>query len=180
MQEDVKVVLVDEQDEEIGVMGKLQAHVEGRLHRAVSVFLFNEHQQMLLQQRAPSKYHSGGLWSNTCCSHPYPGEKVLDAAQRRLREEMGISCELRKVLDFIYKVSLDQGLTEHEFDHVFVGQFNGEPQLNLEEASNWKWIGIEELERSIEESPESYTTWFKIIFKQVISTFRTNPILCAK
>ena len=121
---------------------------------------------MLLQQRAFSKYHSGGLWSNTCCSHPRQNESVLDAAHRRLYEEMGIQCELEKVFDFIYKVGLDNGLTEHEFDHVLVGRFNGEPVLNPDEAVSWKWIDVEALVKDIAENPQCYTAWFKIALSQ--------------
>lgn len=157
------VVLVDECDNEIGVEGKLSAHLTGKLHRAISVFIFNDAGQMLLQQRAFSKYHSGGLWSNACCSHPRPGESNLDAAERRLFEEMGIRCELNKVLDFIYKVDLDNDLIEHEFDHVFIGVFNGEPALNLEEAFSWKWMDAGALREDVMLNPGVYTAWFKII-----------------
>ncbi|MBS0604059.1 MAG: isopentenyl-diphosphate Delta-isomerase [Verrucomicrobia bacterium] len=170
MAEEERVVLVDEFDNEIGQSGKLQAHIEGKLHRAISVFLFNDKGQMLLQQRALSKYHSGGLWTNTCCSHPRPGESNLDAAERRLGEEMGIRCKLEKVFDFTYKAYLDKNLTEYEFDHVFFGKFNDEPQLNPDEASDWKWIGLEDLERDVAIHPERYTAWFKIILKRVLES----------
>lgn len=160
-----RVVLVDEFDQEIGTAEKLAAHVEGKLHRAISVFLFNDRGQMLLQQRAFSKYHSGGLWSNTCCSHPRPGEIPLDAAQRRLFDEMGVRCELEKILEFTYKADMGENLIEHEFDHVFVGRFNGIPILNPDEACAWKWIDPDELERDVSEHPESYTVWFKIIYR---------------
>ena len=160
------VVLVDEQDNEIGLMGKMAAHREGRLHRAISIFLFNDQGQMLLQQRAFSKYHSGGLWSNTCCSHPRQNESILDAAHRRLFEEMGIRCELKKAFDFIYKVELDKGLTEHEFDHVLVGKYNGEPVLNHDEAASWKWVDVDLLVKDVDINPENYTAWFKIALSQ--------------
>ncbi len=163
-----RVVLVDAFDHEIGTAEKLAAHVEGKLHRAISVFLFNDRGQMLLQQRAFSKYHSGGQWSNTCCSHPRPGELPLDAALRRLSEEMGVRCELEKILEFIYKAYLDKNLIEHEFDHVFIGRFNGTPNLNPDEVCAWKWIDPDELERDVSENPEGYTAWFKIILQKVL------------
>lgn len=166
-----RVVLVDEADNEIGFEGKLNAHLTGKLHRAISVFLFNDEGQVLLQQRAFSKYHSGGLWSNACCSHPRQGESNLESARRRLFEEMGIQCTLNKVLDFIYKVDLDNDLTEHEFDHVFMGVFNGEPKLNPEEAASWKWMDADALKEDVAKNPERYTTWFKIILDRVLSQF---------
>jgi isopentenyl-diphosphate delta-isomerase len=169
MEEQEMVVLVDEEDSEVGTMEKLQAHVEGRLHRALSVFLFNGRGQMLLQRRALSKYHSGGLWTNTCCSHPRPGEDPLDASQRRLGEEMGVESELGKIFDFVYRAHLDKGLVEHEFDHVFVGAFHGEPVLNPAEAMDWRWADAEEIERDVEQHPENYTAWFKMIFKRVFA-----------
>jgi len=170
MTEEEMVVLVDEQDRPIGLQEKLQAHVEGRLHRAISVFLFNDKGEMLLQRRSFSKYHSGGLWTNACCSHPRAGEELQAAATRRLKEEMGIEVSVEKVFDFIYQVSLEKGLTEHEFDHVFVGIFNEEPVLNLDEADDWKWISPEELELDVTKHPENYTAWFKMIFKKVITS----------
>ena len=172
------VVLVDEQDNEIGLMGKMAAHREGRLHRAISIFLFNDQGQMLLQQRAFSKYHSGGLWSNTCCSHPRHNESVLDAAHRRLLEEMGIRCELKNAFDFIYRAALGNGLTEHEFDHVLVGKFNGEPILNPDEAASWKWADVDVLAKDVAENPQKYTAWFKVAFCRVISACRTSLALC--
>lgn len=165
-----RVVLVDREDREIGTMEKMAAHAEGRLHRAISVFLFNEKGEMLLQQRAFSKYHSGGLWTNACCSHPRPSEAPLAAAVRRLKEEMGIASELVKVCDFIYEAKLDKGMTEHEFDHVFVGKFEGEPVLNPEEAADWKWIGIQELNEDIQKNPNAYTVWFKIVLPTLLGS----------
>lgn len=162
-----KVVLVDDFDNEIGTMEKLLAHEKGALHRAVSVFIFNDLGQMLLQQRAVSKYHSGGLWTNTCCSHPRLGELPLEAAHRRLFEEMGMSCHLEKVLDFTYKVVLDKNLTEHEFDHVFFGRSNQHPCLNPAEAIDWKWIDVDVLEKDVAKNPQKYTAWFKIILKKI-------------
>ena len=137
-----KVILVDENDNQVGVMPKLEAHQKGLLHRAFSVFIFNSKYELLLQKRASSKYHSGGLWTNTCCSHPREGEEILDAAKRRLIEEMGIDTSLRKVHDFIYKAELDNDLTEHEFDHVLYGIYNEDPIINKDEADDFKWIDI--------------------------------------
>lgn len=158
-----EIVLVDEMDNPIGVAEKLAAHLEGKLHRAISVFLFNSKGEMLLQKRALGKYHSGGLWTNTCCSHPRPNEGVWEAANRRLYEEMGIHAELKKVFDFTYRAELDRGIIEHEFDHVFVGTFDGNPQLNLEEASDFRWIDMEHLQEEIKATPEQFTFWFKEI-----------------
>jgi isopentenyl-diphosphate Delta-isomerase len=163
------VVLVDEQDNEIGSREKLITHLEGKLHRAVSVFLFNENGQLLLQQRAFSKYHSGGLWSNTCCGHPRPGESPVDAAERRLSEEMGICCELEKLFHFIYRAPLDNQITEYEFDHVFVGHFEGNPDPNPEEAHAWKWVDMDSLLNDIDNHPERYTVWFKIVLQNYLN-----------
>lgn len=157
-----KIILVDKNDREIGSGEKLKAHKEGKLHRAFSIFIFNSKKELMLQQRAKTKYHSGGLWTNTCCSHPGAGEKIESAAHRRLREEMGFDCEMKEIFSFIYKAKLDHGLWEHEFDHVFIGKFDGEPKINSEEADNWKWIDFGELKKDILENPENYTVWFKI------------------
>ncbi len=157
------IVLVDENDVEVGIKEKLATHLEGKMHRAVSVFLLNSERQMLLQQRALSKYHSGGLWTNTCCGHPRPGESPIMAAKRRLFEEMGISCALEKKFNFTYRAELDKNLIEHEFDHVFVGFFENDPIPNPAEASDWKWMGLEEVQENIKKNPELYTAWFKII-----------------
>lgn len=165
------VILVDEQNNEIGIEEKLKAHLSGKLHRAVSVFLFNEDREMLIQQRAFEKYHSGGLWSNTCCSHPRPGEVVLQAAKRRLFEEMGIHCELEEIFQFIYKSALDHQLTEYEFDHVFVGQYAGIPKPNPLEACAYRWISIPELKYDISSHPEKYTFWFKKILQEHLNKF---------
>ncbi len=173
-----RVVLVDREDREIGTAEKMAAHREGKLHRAISVFIFNKEGQMLLQQRAFSKYHSGGLWTNACCSHPRPLETPLEAARRRLQEEMGMSCELVKVCDFIYEAKLDKGMTEHEFDHVFVGRFEGEPVLNPVEAAAWKWIGIDDLKDAIQKNPNAYTIWFKIILSRVLAELPRPAELC--
>ena len=160
-----KVILVDENDNQVGVMPKLEAHQKGLLHRAFSVFIFNSKYELLLQKRASSKYHSGGLWTNTCCSHPREGEEILDAAKRRLIEEMGIDTSLRKVHDFIYKAELDNDLTEHEFDHVLYGIYNEDPIINKDEADDFKWIDMDSLNEDIKTNGNNYTIWFKIAFE---------------
>jgi isopentenyl-diphosphate delta-isomerase len=146
-------------------MPKLEAHEKGILHRAFSIFIFNSRYELLLQKRASSKYHSGGLWTNTCCSHPKEGEDTLDAANRRLDEEMGIKTSLRKVYDFIYKAELDNQLTEHEFDHVFYGVSDNNPILNKDEAEDFKWVDMETLNNDIIKNEDNYTVWFKIAFE---------------
>ena len=153
------VVLVDRHDNEVGRAPKLQAHVDGVLHRAVSVFLFDDAGKVLLQRRALEKYHSGGLWSNTCCGHPRPGESPADAAHRRLREEMGILCALAPVGHFIYRAPLPDGLTEHELDHVFLGRFLGAPAPNPAEVSAWRWMPVADLVADHARRPERYTAW---------------------
>jgi len=158
------VILVDEKDNQVGLMPKLDAHEKGILHRAFSIFIFNSDYKLLLQKRASSKYHSGGLWTNTCCSHPRDGEDTIDAANRRLYEEMGIKTSLRKVFDFIYRAELDNNLIENEFDHVFYGVYNEDPILNTDEADDFKWIDMETLKNDIDNNPGQYTVWFKIAF----------------
>jgi len=160
------VILVDEQDNDIGVMEKIKAHQEGLLHRAFSVFIFNDKQELLMQQRALSKYHSAGLWTNTCCSHPRPNETVKDAANRRLFEEMGMSCDLKIKTNFIYKTPFENGLTEHEFDYVLVGNANQNPQINKEEVENYKWMSIIDIKKDIISNPNQYTSWFKIALEK--------------
>lgn len=168
------VVLVDRQDNKLGLMEKMKAHEEGLLHRAFSVFLFNEKGQTLLQQRADHKYHSGGLWTNTCCSHPRDGESYYEGAKRRLVEEMGIqTSDLKKAFHFIYKAALDNDLTEHELDHVFVGYYDKDPAINPDEVKSFKWMTIEEVSRDIQNHPEKYTEWFKIIFHEYQSKIET-------
>lgn len=161
------VVLVDEKDKEIGVMPKLEAHEKGFLHRAFSVFIFNSKGQLLLQQRALNKYHSAGLWTNTCCSHPRHNEETIQAAQRRLKEEMGIECTLEKKFDFIYKSEFDNGLTEYEYDHVFFGETNSLPQINKEEVNSWNYYSMHEIENELKNNPNKFTTWFKLCFDKV-------------
>jgi isopentenyl-diphosphate delta-isomerase len=161
------VVLVDEQDNAIGTMEKQQAHVEGVLHRAFSIFIFNSDKKLLLQKRASSKYHCGGMWTNTCCSHPRETENTLDAANRRLQEEMGMQCELKPIFSFVYKAEFENGLTEHEFDHVFFGQSDQTPELNLEEVEDFRYIGLEELQTEIKEARQNFTPWFLIALDRV-------------
>jgi len=160
------VVLVNENDEKIGLMPKQEAHIKGVLHRAFSVFVLNAKGELMLQQRALSKYHSPGLWTNTCCSHQRDGEDSIAAGKRRLREEMGFSCDLKETTSFIYKAPFDNGLTEHELDHILVGQYQGEPVINPEEVAGWKWMPIESVKEDICQNPSDYTAWFKIIFNQ--------------
>lgn len=168
-----QVILVDSQDREIGVEEKMAAHINGQLHRAISVFIYNSSGEILMQQRAHSKYHSGGLWTNTCCSHPKPGESSLDAANRRLEEEMGMNAELNHLFSFTYHAELDKGLIEHEFDHVFVGQSDEKPTLNPEEAESYTYMSPLKIQADIEQNPSKYTEWFKIIFNQY-STYFAN------
>ena len=159
-----KVILVNENDEQIGVMPKLEAHEKALLHRAFSVFIFNDKNELMLQQRAFQKYHSPGLWTNTCCSHQRVGESNIEAGKRRLKEEMGFVTELQETISFIYKAPFDNGLTEHEFDHVMIGYYNSEPKININEVADWKWMSLENVRLDIKSHPENYTAWFKIIF----------------
>jgi isopentenyl-diphosphate delta-isomerase len=159
-----QVVLVDERDQPIGVMEKWEAHRRAVLHRAFSVFIYNSKGEMLLQQRAAEKYHSGGLWTNACCSHPGPDEPVMAAAERRLMEEMGFSVRLTKAFDFIYRASLDNGLAEHEFDHVLTGIYDGAIFPDRAEVAGYRFLSVEEIGASVAAHPERYTEWFKIAF----------------
>ncbi len=172
---DNTVILVDESDHSIGTMEKLKAHQDGLLHRAFSVFVFNDNNELLLQRRAIGKYHSEGLWTNTCCSHPFPGETVLSAAHRRLQEEMGFDCELKQAFHFIYRVDLDNDLTEHELDHVLVGYYSQNPHLNKNEVSEFKWMSLNQIRTDIKANPEKYTYWFKKIINQY-SEQLTTPL----
>lgn len=162
--EEEKVILVDINDKPIGLMNKMEAHEKALLHRAFSVFVLNSNNEIMLQQRASHKYHSPLLWTNTCCSHQRAGETNLQAGTRRLEEEMGFVVSLKELFSFIYKAPFDNGLTEHEFDHVMIGYSNDEPKINSEEVESWKWMKIEEVKNDIENHPEIYTVWFKIIF----------------
>ena len=171
-----KVILVDENDVEKGIMDKMEAHQKGVLHRAFSVFVFNYAGELLLQQRADHKYHSGGLWTNTCCSHPAPGEKIADAAARRLYEEMGFNCELAHSFSFIYKAHFQNGLTEYEFDHVYIGYSDSIPALNKEEVQDWKYINLQVLSKDLVEHPDIYTAWLKECFMMVVDHLKNNNV----
>jgi isopentenyl-diphosphate delta-isomerase len=159
-----QVILVNKKDEQIGTMPKLEAHEKGVLHRAFSVFVLNDSGEMMMQQRAACKYHSPLLWTNTCCSHQRVGESNIEAGKRRLFEEMGFVTELKDVVSFIYKATFDNGLTEHEFDHVLVGTYNENPNINIDEVNNFKWMTLEQVKVDMELNPDIYTEWFKIIF----------------
>jgi isopentenyl-diphosphate delta-isomerase len=161
-----EIILVDENDNEIGIEEKLKVHKEGKLHRAFSIFIFNSKGELLLQKRAKAKYHSGGLWTNTCCSHPRPNQNIENEAKRRLEEEMGIDCDLEEISSIVYRTGVGN-LIEHEFDHIFVGKFEGNPEPNKDEVEDWKWIGIDELKKSLYENPERYTSWFRIILQKI-------------
>ncbi|MDH4089609.1 MAG: isopentenyl-diphosphate Delta-isomerase [Cyclobacteriaceae bacterium] len=158
-----EIILVDENDNAIGTMEKMEAHRKGVLHRAFSVILFNSRGEVLLQKRAKKKYHSGGLWTNTCCSHPSPDESTKDASRRRLMQEMGIDLQPEFAFKFVYKTDLDHDLVEHEYDHVFIGAFDGIPVINKDEVDEWKFMNLQSLRIDIEQSPEAYTEWFKLI-----------------
>jgi len=160
-----EVVLIDKYNKKIGVEEKIKAHKEGKLHRAFSIFIFNSQDKLLIQQRAKNKYHSGGLWSNTVCGHPKPNERTLQAAHRRLKEEMGFDCKLKKLFCFIYNIKLPNDLIENEYDCVFVGQFNRTPKPNPKEVANYKWISLTNLKKEIANNPNKYTAWLKIIIK---------------
>lgn len=166
-----EVVLVDSNDTPTGQMEKLEAHRKGLLHRAFSVFVFNEHNELLLQRRAVGKYHSGGLWTNTCCSHPTPHESLETCGERRLEEEMGFSTPLTRLFAFEYRVALDNELIEHEYDHVLTGIYNGTVIPNPEEVMDYRWISHNELEKEFRLNPEQFTSWFRIIFDQHLSYF---------
>jgi isopentenyl-diphosphate delta-isomerase len=163
-----QVILVDSRNRELGVMDKTEAHKLGVLHRALSVFLFNSKGELLLHRRAEGKYHSSGLWTNACCSHPRPGEKVEDAAVRRLKEEMGMKTELKEIFQFIYKADLGGGLYEHEADHVFVGTTDEDPKPDPAEVMDWKWISAAAVTADMDANPNNYTIWFQLIFKDVV------------
>jgi isopentenyl-diphosphate Delta-isomerase len=167
MMTEKEVVLVNERDESLGTMEKMEAHRKGVLHRAFSVFIFNSKGEMLLQQRASGKYHSGGLWTNACCSHPAPGENVADAAMRRLREEMGFSVSLKKIFDFVYRSEMENGLTEHEFDHVFAGYYDGAIHPDKEEVKDYCYKSLESIRQNLQSHPHQFTAWFHIAFPRV-------------
>lgn len=164
------VVLVDELDNKVGLMEKMEVHINPTLHRAFSIFIFNSKNEMLLQQRALSKYHTPGLWTNTCCSHPRDGESLHDATNRRLQEEMGMQCELKEAFSFIYKADVMQGLVEHEFDHVFIGTSDDLPIINKDEVESFRYDTVENIKADIERNPQNYTAWFKIAFDKLLET----------
>jgi isopentenyl-diphosphate Delta-isomerase len=166
------VILVDENNVETGTMEKMEAHEKALLHRAISVFICNTEGEWLLQRRAFDKYHSNGLWTNTCCSHPFPGETNYDAAHRRLKEEMGMEATLCEIFWFVYKEPLDNKLTEYELDHVFVGFTDNHPEINTLEVTEWKYMSFNELKSDIENHPEKYTVWFKMIYERVNSELK--------
>lgn len=168
------VILVNEQDEPVGTMEKLEAHQKGLLHRAFSVFVLNSDGHMLLQQRALDKYHSGGLWTNTCCSHPLPGEDILTASHRRLEEEMGFDCNLREVFSFTYRAVFDNGLTEHEFDHVLIGKYDGEVKPDASEVLSHRYLPLESIRRLLAEEPDTFTHWFHLAFPKIAAYIETN------
>ena len=166
------VILLDEQDNQLGLMPKMEAHEKAVLHRAFSVFIFNSKGELMLQQRAAHKYHSPLLWTNTCCSHQRDGETNIEAGERRLVEEMGFKTNLKEIFSFVYKAPFDNGLTEHELDHVMVGYFDGLPEINPEEVASFKWMSLEEVNADIKLHPNLYTAWFKIIFKESYSKLK--------
>lgn len=161
------VILVNEWDEPVGTAEKLAAHRSGRLHRAFSVFVLNDEQELLLQRRAGSKYHSPGLWSNSCCSHPRPGESVADAARRRLLEEMGFTCELEPAGALLYRADVGGGLLEHEYDHLFLGRWNGQPCPDPREVDRWRWTDLPSLRREIASRPEAFTYWLRAALREL-------------
>jgi isopentenyl-diphosphate Delta-isomerase len=168
------VILVNSSDTPIGVMEKLEAHQKGVLHRAYSIFLFNQKNELLLQKRASNKYHSSNLWTNTCCSHPAPGEHLTASAQNRLVEEMGITTCLKPLFSFTYTTEFEDGLIENELDHVLIGRFNAPPLPNPMEVSDWQYASLAEISKDIKNSPESYTYWFKEIYKRVFNYIISN------
>lgn len=171
-----QVILVDTDDQPLGLMPKIEAHEKGVLHRAFSVFVLNDKGELMLQKRALHKYHSPGLWTNTCCSHQRDGETNIAAGKRRLHEEMGFVAELREVTSFIYKAPFDNGLTEHELDHIMIGNFNDTPNINPEEVASWKWMDVEAVRDDIKSNPENYTAWFIIIFEKFFEKIKLQWI----
>ncbi|WP_108425790.1 isopentenyl-diphosphate Delta-isomerase [Muricauda amoyensis] len=168
------VILVNENDEPIGLMPKMEAHEKALLHRAFSVFIMNDKGETMLQQRAKDKYHSPLLWTNTCCSHQREGENNIEAGKRRLMEEMGFTAELEELFSFVYKAPFDNGLTEHEFDHVMLGFYNDDPNINPKEVADWKWMQPSAIKKDMAHNPEQYTEWFKIIFARFYDHLMKN------
>lgn len=168
------VILVDSQDAPVGIMEKLEAHQKGVLHRAYSIFLFNDKNELLLQKRAANKYHSADLWTNTCCSHPAPGEHLSASAQNRLIEEMGITTSLQPLFSFTYKTEFSDGLIEHELDHILIGRVNASPLPNPAEVSDWRYTNMDDISKEINDNPDGYTFWFKEIYKRVFNYILSN------
>jgi isopentenyl-diphosphate delta-isomerase len=162
-----QMILVNNMDEPIGTMEKMEVHRKGLLHRALSIFIFDNRGKFLLQQRASSKYHSPGLWTNTCCSHPRPGEDVKEAANRRLKEEMGFDTDLKEIFSFIYKAEMENGLIEHEYDHVFAGVFDDVPHPDSKEVKAWGYSSIREVKEKMNRDPDQFTSWFRIVFPKI-------------
>mgnify|MGYP006448199977 FL=1 len=169
-----KVLLVNEKDQVLGEMEKIEAHEKGLLHRAFSVFIYNDKNELLLQRRALSKYHTPGLWTNTCCSHQRENETNIEAGERRLQEEMGFTTDLENQFSFIYKAPFSNGMTEHEYDHILKGVFNGTPLPNPNEVAEWKWVTLDHVEKDISENPDNYTAWFKILLEKYLEKLRNN------
>lgn len=171
-----EIILVDNFDNITGYGEKMDVHKKGKLHRAFSIFIFNAKVELLLQKREESKYHSGGLWTNTCCSHPVKGETIEEAAVRRLSEEMGFTCRLEKIFSFIYKTEFNNDLYENEYDHVFIGTYSNEPEPDPSEVMDWKWVSPDEIEEDLKINPDKYTYWFKICFKRVKEFLKNNKL----
>lgn len=171
---EAQVILVNDNDQQTGTMEKLEAHKKGLLHRAFSVFIFNDKGEMLLQQRALDKYHSGGLWTNSCCSHPMPGEAVDAAAHRRLYEEMGFNCDLHALFRFTYRTEFDNGLIEHEYDHVFTGTYNGNINPDPAEVNAYRFLSTDSISRLLQEQPQQFTSWFILAFPQVVKHLKAG------
>lgn len=174
--EEEKVILVNLADEQVGTMAKMEAHEKAVLHRAFSVFVMNDKGETMLQQRAAHKYHSPLLWTNTCCSHQRVGETNIEAGKRRLQEEMGFVTELNELFSFVYKAPFDNGLTEHELDHVMMGNYDEMPNINADEVADWKWMKPQDIKNDIARQPEVYTAWFKIIFERFYDHLTENKL----
>lgn len=168
------IIRVDEDDNTLGPIEKMEAHIRGVLHRAFSILVFNAQAQLLLQKRHRDKYHSGGLWTNTCCSHPRYGEDLESAVHRRLQEEMGFDCQLKEVFSFTYRAEFDSGLIEYEFDHVFIGLYDGAIFPHAEEVEDYKWVDLEEIQADVERNPDLYTYWFRDLLKRVNPTYLSS------
>lgn len=171
-----QLILVNEKDEVVGYGEKMEVHEKAQLHRAFSIFVMNKNDQVMIQKRADHKYHSGGLWANTCCSHPIKDEEQEVTVHRRLKEEMGFTCPLKEIFSFVYKAELDKGLTEHEFDHVYFGRYEGNPDPNPEEVGDWKWIDIHQLNQELISQPEKYVYWIRPAFQEFYNYFKSQKL----